>query len=96
MSPHGQSTVESAKTDSSGEIDVAAAYMGNTSTFPLLRDGYDKAKLMNEFPSFAEHVWPHAMETVLYPGDLLVMPPGWWHAMRGEREGPGWSVSMWY
>jgi lysine-specific demethylase 8 len=96
MSPHSRTSDESQESELAGQSDLAAAYMSNTSTYPLLRDGYDSAKLMEEHPSFAEHVWPHAMETILYPGDLLVMPPGWWHAMRGEGKGPGWSISMWY
>lgn len=94
MSPHGRSIGGQEGLDP--EHDIAAEYMGNTSTFPLFRNGYDSTKLKAEYPSFAQEVWPHAMETVLCPGDLLVMPPGWWHAMRGEGDGPGWSVSMWY
>jgi lysine-specific demethylase 8 len=52
--------------------------------------------LQTRFPAFFEHVHPHAMEAVLNPGDLLVMPPGWWHAMRGEGTGSCWSVSFWF
>ncbi|KAJ9127407.1 hypothetical protein QFC24_000814 [Naganishia onofrii] len=50
----------------------------------------------SQFPAFYEHAWPQSMEIVLEPGDLLVMPPKWWHAMRSEGEGVVWSVSMWY
>lgn len=75
---------------------LSAKYMSNTSRLPLLRSGMDIGQLAKQFPSFMAHVWPHSMEAVLEPGDLLVMPPGWWHAMRGEGNGPGWSVSMWY
>ncbi|OCF44360.1 hypothetical protein I317_01805 [Kwoniella heveanensis CBS 569] len=55
-----------------------------------------EAELRFSYPDFFEHVWSESMEGVLEPGDLLVMPPGWWHAMTGEGHGPGWSVSMWY
>lgn len=37
-----------------------------------------------------------SMEAVLGPGDMLVMPRGWWHAMRGEGDGAVCSVSIWY
>jgi ribosomal protein L16 Arg81 hydroxylase len=35
-----------------------------------------------------------AMSAVLEPGDLLYMPPLWWHAMRSEDISA--SVSMWF
>jgi ribosomal protein L16 Arg81 hydroxylase len=35
-----------------------------------------------------------AMTAVLEPGDLLYMPPLWWHAMRSEDISA--SVSMWF
>ena len=70
-------------------------YMDNTSRVPIFRND-DEIETKARHPLFFEHVVPLAMEAVLEPGDLLVMPPGWWHAMRGEGHGPGWSVSMWY
>jgi lysine-specific demethylase 8 len=77
---------------------LADEYMGNTSRVPLLRHAHDGdfQALRAEFPAFFEHVYPHAMEAVLGPGDMLVLPPGWWHAMRGEGAGPCWSVSFWF
>ncbi|KAK8858788.1 hypothetical protein IAR55_003018 [Kwoniella newhampshirensis] len=83
------------------EDGLAEKYMTNTSKIPLLRPlshDYDsfESMLKNGYPDFYEHVWPVSLEAVLQPGDLMVMPPGWWHAMKGEGEGPGWSVSMWY
>lgn len=90
MACHGEKSLES------GAGTVASQYMNNTSTIPILRPNTTSGKLASEFPTFKQHVWPQSMGTVLEPGDLLVMPPGWWHAMRGEGEGPGWSVSMWY
>jgi lysine-specific demethylase 8 len=84
--------------DLSGEEEstLASEYMNNTSTIPVLRPDITRDDLTKSNPLFMEHVWPHCMEAVLEPGDLMVMPPGWWHAMRGEGPGPGWSVSMWY
>ena len=35
-----------------------------------------------------------AMTVVLEPGDLLYIPPKWWHALRSED--PSISVSMWF
>lgn len=96
MLPHGKAGAADCEQDGTTELDLASTYMGNTSTFPLFRNGYDAAKLMDEFPAYREKVWPYAMEAVLQPGDMLIMPPGWWHAMRGEGDGPSWSVSMWY
>ena len=78
-----------------GEDTLAAEYMTNTSTVPILRD-VELAALKARFPKWYEHVYPRAMETVLYPGDLMVMPPRWWHAMRGEGDDMCWSVSFWY
>ncbi|KAJ9114304.1 hypothetical protein QFC22_005756 [Naganishia vaughanmartiniae] len=54
------------------------------------------AAVRAQYPAFYKHAWPHSMEIVLEPGDLMVMPPKWWHAMRSEGEGVVWSVSMWY
>ncbi|BGP11088.1 hypothetical protein JCM10049v2_006987 [Rhodotorula toruloides] len=83
----------------------AEQYMTNTSsldvTVPPPRssnspcaDEYD-AKKPSPYPlAFAEHVEPHARQAVLEAGDVLVMPPRWWHAMYGlERS---FSVSMWF
>ncbi len=79
-----------------GELDLAQQYMTNTSTVPVLRPILDFRQLRPIYPDFFANVWPESFEAVLKPGDMLVMPPGWWHAMRAEGEGPGWSVSMWY
>lgn len=70
--------------------------MTNTSTVPILQDVDGSTDMKERYPAFFEHVYPSAMEAVLNPGDLLVMPPGWWHAMRGEGEDMCWSVSFWY
>ncbi|KLT45090.1 Clavaminate synthase-like protein [Cutaneotrichosporon oleaginosum] len=77
---------------------LAEEYMGNTSRVPLLRPAHDTAftELEAAYPVFFKHVYPRAMEAVLGPGDLLVLPPSWWHAMRGEGKGPCWSVSFWF
>ena len=71
---------------------VAETFMTNTSRVPIFRQDACES----EYPEFFEKVKPLAQEAVLRPGDLLMLPPGWWHAMKGEGEGPGWSISMWY
>jgi hypothetical protein len=48
----------------------------------------------NGVSSFWKDVVPQAMSATLNPGDLLYLPPGWWHAMRSETI--SFSVSMWF
>ncbi|WRT68001.1 uncharacterized protein IL334_004976 [Kwoniella shivajii] len=79
-----------------GDKDLADQYMTNTSKVPILRPTNDFKTIQSDYPEFFRHVWPVSLEAVLEPGDLMVMPPGWWHAMRGEGSGPAWSISMWY
>lgn len=79
-----------------GGDDLASKYMSNTSTIPIFGHKGDFQELRTVYRDFFEHVWEDSMETVLHPGDVLIMPPGWWHAMQGEGTGPAWSVSMWY
>jgi hypothetical protein len=47
------------------------------------------------YSAFYEHALPLAQSTTLGPGDALVIPPGWWHAMRGAGGG-SFSVSFWF
>lgn len=67
--------------------------MGNTSRLPLLIP--DLPPDRQRFPAFYDKALPDALEGVLEEGDLLVFPPGWWHALRMEG-GAGWGVSFWY
>lgn len=79
---------------SNGEEDVLShTYVTNTSTVPV----FDlRPEDREKWPDFFRHVEAECMEAVLEPGDMLFMPPGWWHAMRGEGDGVAWSVSMWF
>lgn len=43
---------------------------------------------------FREAVVPHAESTELGAGDLLFLPPYWWHGMRSETR--SFSVSYWF
>jgi hypothetical protein len=76
--------------DDTGE--GATALMSNTSRLPLLQ-GTPPSR--TRFPRFYAEALPDALEGVLDEGDLLVLPVGWWHAMRMEG-GPGWGCSFWY
>ncbi|KAL7413647.1 hypothetical protein BDY24DRAFT_351437 [Mrakia frigida] len=49
----------------------------------------------SEYPKFFEEALPESLEGLLNEGDMLVFPPGWWHALRQEG-GAGWGVSFWY
>nr|XP_019045386.1 hypothetical protein I302_05775 [Kwoniella bestiolae CBS 10118]OCF24316.1 hypothetical protein I302_05775 [Kwoniella bestiolae CBS 10118] len=83
--------------DGAGESDgIAYQYMTNTSKVPILKPIDDFKQLQTSYPEFFDRVWPESLEAILEPGDMMVMPPGWWHAMRAEGAGPAWSVSMWY
>ncbi|KAK0552928.1 hypothetical protein OC845_001468 [Tilletia horrida] len=62
---------------------VAASYMDNTSQLdvfaPPTSDG-DPSE--DAFPLFTKQVEPLALKAVVGPGDLLYIPPMWWHAVR--------------
>ncbi|SCV73162.1 BQ2448_7087 [Microbotryum intermedium] len=49
-------------------------------------DTYDQA--------FKEQVVPFAKQAVLRTGDVLFLPPGWWHSLKGLE--PSFSVSIWF
>ena len=63
--------------------------MSNTSRV----DVFSHAQEGGDHPAFWTHVAPRAMRATLGPGDVLLFPPGWWHAMRSEET--SFSVSMW-
>ncbi|GAA5866057.1 hypothetical protein JCM3774_000009 [Rhodotorula dairenensis] len=82
----------------------ASEYMTNTSSLdvtvsppPLASSSPDDSTLSpcRPYPArFLQDVVPHARQAVLQEGDVLVMPPGWWHAMVGLET--SFSVSMWF
>lgn len=76
------------------ESTPTTSYTTNTSRVPIF--GGPSEDSLKRFPAFHREVVPHSLEAVLEPGDLLFMPPKWWHAMRSEGEGVSWSVSMWF
>lgn len=64
--------------------------MSNTSRVDVFTTMKDEGL----FPDFWSNVVPQAISTILEPGDMLFIPPGWWHAMRSEET--SFSVSMWF
>ncbi|KAG0144334.1 hypothetical protein CROQUDRAFT_709804 [Cronartium quercuum f. sp. fusiforme G11] len=77
------------------EESLQATYMTNTSQVDVISsctNDIDSIKV--SYPNFVEKVMPEAMQVVLEEGDLMIMPPGWWHSMKSLS--PSISVSMWF
>jgi ribosomal protein L16 Arg81 hydroxylase len=66
------------------------ARMSNTSRI----DVFSASNETESRPEFWKNVPPVAMVATMGPGDMLYIPPGWWHAMRSESE--SFSVSIWF
>ncbi|EGG03103.1 uncharacterized protein MELLADRAFT_78659 [Melampsora larici-populina 98AG31] len=77
---------------------LQTSFMKNTTQVDVLmscdpkHDQLDSIK--ERFPDFVDKVMPEAMQIVLEEGDLMVMPPGWWHSMKSLS--PSISVSIWF
>ncbi|KAF8604377.1 Clavaminate synthase-like protein [Ceratobasidium sp. AG-I] len=69
--------------------------LGNTSSLDVFALSQSSSQNPNAYPLFYEHALPLAQSTILSPGDALIIPPGWWHAMRGVGGG-SFSVSFWF
>lgn len=68
---------------------LLAPSMTNTAQVDVFSD-QDKEK----FPLFWQDAVPEALSATLEPGDVLIFPPGWWHAMRSEET--SFSLSIWF
>lgn len=73
---------------------TVAPSMSNTSRVDVFVTPDQEETSHRDFPAFWKDVVPQAMSATLNPGDLLIFPPGWWHAMRSEDT--SFSVSMWF
>ncbi|KAH9465371.1 hypothetical protein Pst134EA_013257 [Puccinia striiformis f. sp. tritici] len=75
---------------------LQANYMTNTSQVDVLGsvepDRLDEFR--TRFPNFVEKVMPEALQIILEEGDMLVMPPGWWHSMKSLT--PSINLSVWF
>ncbi|KAG8985414.1 hypothetical protein FRB90_004732 [Tulasnella sp. 427] len=96
LQPHlvqvvGRKTVWIAPPSVADFMYTSGADIKNTSQVDVFAD---KPNATRDWPEFVERVVPHAMSFVLEPGDLLFLPPGWWHAMRSEEL--SFSVSFWF
>ncbi|KAF6767060.1 JmjC [Kalmanozyma brasiliensis GHG001] len=65
-------------------VSIAGSLMTNTASV----DVFDT---LHRAP---QHVRSAASKAVLGPGDLLYMPPGWWHSLRSLAR--SFSVSIWF
>ena len=63
---------------------ITETLMANTASL----DVFDPIELI------PDHVRAGAAKAILAPGDLLYMPPGWWHSLRSLTR--SFSVSMWF
>ncbi|PWN89352.1 Clavaminate synthase-like protein [Acaromyces ingoldii] len=68
--------------------------LGNTSQFPIFSPDSSDTKEGDRYELFHKLVEPKARTAVLGPGDMLVLPPGWYHAMKSLSR--SFSVSFWY
>lgn len=67
----------------------------DTQGYTRLMSNTSQVDVFSACPSpFVECVAPHAMHTQLEAGDLLFLPPYWWHAMQSAS--PSFSVSFWF
>ncbi|GAA5972488.1 hypothetical protein JCM21900_002109 [Sporobolomyces salmonicolor] len=91
---------EEEKEEEDGGAAPAQGYMTNTSSLDVtiapLGPAADPDSLATAPypPSFLSRVEPLARQVVLEEGDVLVMPPGWWHAMKSLET--SFSVSIWF
>jgi hypothetical protein len=111
MYAFGKSTEPADDTENTDRDPKREGMLGNTSSVdvfalsarePAPVAGYDPhsnptldSSAQKSYPLFYNHALPLAQSTTLGPGDALVIPPGWWHAMRGLGGG-SFSVSFWF
>jgi len=92
---------EAEEPDATRHSAAAFAHMDNTSQLDVFEavsavtgdkeaTGTASSSGHDPFPLFTEHVEPKALSSVLGPGDMLYIPPKWWHAVKSLSK----SISM--
>jgi lysine-specific demethylase 8 len=74
MYPFGVAAAADDNADTGEDESASSSYMTNTSRVDIAAPR--TPALDRRFPRFATEVAPQAMQAILEPGDLLVMPPG--------------------
>lgn len=98
MYPYG--SPDAVQGDSDQPDSVQSQYMTNTTQVDVLatcettKPGVYEDNQTKRFPRFFEFVAPVAQQAVLEPGDMLYLPPGWWHALKSLDSAI--SVSLWF
>jgi Cupin-like domain len=72
----------------------AASQLSNTSSVDVFSTSEFANGEGRNHQEFWNNVVPNAMSATMEPGDMLFLPPGWWHGMRSEDSSI--SVSMWF
>ncbi|CAO1639300.1 unnamed protein product [Sympodiomycopsis kandeliae] len=68
--------------------------MTNTSQVPVFAQGPKSPLYEDEYPDFTDHVEPSASYALLQAGDLLFLPPKWWHSFKSLEKSI--SLSTWF
>ncbi|GAA6018011.1 hypothetical protein JCM11491_000030 [Sporobolomyces phaffii] len=89
-----------AGSDDGEETTATTSYMTNTSTIDVTQPLESPLEappiegIQQHSTEYLERVEPFAQQVVLEAGDVLVMPPGWWHAMKSLET--SFSISIWF
>lgn len=79
---------------SATESDVSAGTDGKGSITDSLMANTANIDVFDSHEAVPEFVRSAAYKAVLGPGDLLYMPPGWWHSLRSMSR--SFSISTWF
>jgi hypothetical protein len=95
--PPAEGVTSDSDSDSSEGTTAAQQYMSNTSRLDVIAASLDDSPTSTtrqQFPDFYAKALPRAFQAVLEPGDVLLMPVGWWHSLKSLDA--SCSVSIWF